>query len=104
MVYSPLKFANRVIQDEIDPRPIRVRYFGVFTQKINNNKELKFGNMVNVLLDTNNIDDVFLAMITRLEFPISKKESAIKIIETARDDKDYDKIRMIYDAWLEYDK
>jgi len=85
-------------------RPVRIRYFGVFLQKERLNKQLKLSPMINVLLDSNNIDNVFLTMITRLEFPISKKESAIKIIEDAGKSKDYDKVRMIYDAWREYEK
>jgi hypothetical protein len=33
IVYHPLKFAKRHMEDEVDPRPIRIRYFATFVMK-----------------------------------------------------------------------
>ena len=38
IVYHPLLFAKRRMTDPDDERPIRIRYFGVFTQKYLHNK------------------------------------------------------------------
>jgi hypothetical protein len=39
IVYHPLKFAKRHMEDPKDERPIRVRYFAAFVPKIAKNKE-----------------------------------------------------------------
>ena len=49
IVYSPLKFTNRLIQSPKDNRPVRIRYFGAFVQKTKFNKSLKLNNMVDIL-------------------------------------------------------
>ena len=46
IVYSPLKFATRVISDPADVRPIRIRYFGVFTLKHRDAKNNLFRDRV----------------------------------------------------------
>lgn len=100
IVYSPLKFTNRLIQSPKDNRPVRIRYFGAFVQKTKFNKSLKLNNMVDILLD--NIEEVLIIMVSILHFPISSTESAKNIIESARDSNDFDKLKMIWDAYMEY--
>ena len=39
VVYSPLKFTNRIVQHPTDMRAVRIMYFAVFTQKTKRNKE-----------------------------------------------------------------
>ena len=103
IVKSPFKFTNRVIRDISDDRPVRLRYFGVFTQKnYYYNKKYRVNNMVEKLLE--NIGDVFVVMASVLRFPVSTKEGAKNVIENARDEADYDKVKMIYDAYMEWDK
>jgi len=102
VVYSPLKFTRDIISDDVDERPIRIRYFGAFIQKKNSNKSSRMNTMFEVLY--NNIEDTFIVMVSLLGFQLKNKDSARKTLETARDQKDYDKIKMIYDAYKEYTK
>ena len=102
VVYSPLKFTNRVIQHNTDMRPMRIMYFGVFMQKIKKNKANRMSGMIEVLLE--NIDEVTIVMGAILQFPVTSVAGAEKIINSARDTNDYDKIKMIWDAWQEYKK
>lgn len=101
-VYSPLKFTNRVVQHPTDMRPVRIMYFGVFTQKTKKNKLSRMEMMVEKLLD--NMEEVVVVMGAMLQFPITTVEGAEKIINDAKDSNDYDKIKMIWDAWQEYIK
>ena len=102
MVESPFKFTNRVIQDPYDKRPVRLRYFAVFMQKESYNKEMRLKDMVKVLLD--NIYDVLIVMASILGYQIDTQKSAKRIIEDAVRDKDYEKIKTIYDAYKEWSK
>lgn len=99
---SPFKFVNRVIRDPKDDRAVRIKYFGVFVQKDNSNKSYKYNYMSEVLLQ--NITDVFVVMNSMLGFQLKHVKTAKRIIEEARDTKDYDKLKMIYDAYMEYEK
>ena len=38
IVYHPILFAKKIMADPDDERPVRIRYFGVFTQKYIKNK------------------------------------------------------------------
>ena len=102
IVGSPFKFVNRVIRDPYDERPVRIRYFGVFVQKTSYNKENKLRDMVKTLL--NNIGDVLVVMASTLGYDIDKTKSAKRIIDDAVKDKDFEKIRDIYNAYREYIK
>ena len=96
IVYSPLKFTNRVVTDNTDMRPIRIMYFGVFTQKDRKNKANRMSGIIEVLLD--NLDEVKIVM------EVTSAESAKKIIENARKTNDYKTVKTIWDAWQEYIK
>ena len=102
VVYSPLKFTNRIVKDPTDMRPVRIMYFGIFTQKPTKNKLSRMKGHVKVLLE--NMEDVIIVMGAILQFPISTMEGAKNIIINARDTNDYDKIKLIWDAWQEYKK
>jgi len=103
IVKSPFKFTNRVIRDISDDRPVRLRYFGVFTQKnYYYNKKYRINKMVDVLLE--NIKDVTIVMGAVLGFQVNGRQGAEDIIETAREQHDYDKVKLIYDAYMEWDK
>jgi nucleoid DNA-binding protein len=102
IVYYPIKFAKEKISDPVNTRPVRIRYFGVFTQKHIVNKNFLFENRVKSLID--NIEDVAVMMGAVLEFPITSLESAKKIINTAFEQKDYEKIELIWDEWSYYRK
>ena len=102
IVRSPFKFTNRIIQDPYDKRPIRLRYFAVFVQKESYNKEKRLKDMVRILL--NNIQDVLVVMVSMLGYSIDSIKSAKRIIEDAVEDKDYEKLKDIWDAYNEYVK
>jgi len=103
IVYSPLKFLKKVVTDPADERPVRIMYFGVFAQKLGKkNKSSRMEKRIKKLLD--NIDEVTVVMGVMLQFPIRSAASAKKIIEEARDSGDIEKIEMIWNAWLEYNK
>ena len=102
IVYSPLKFTNRVVKDPVDPRAVRIMYFGVFTQKPGKNKRNRMEKQVEALLE--NMDEVIIVMGAMLQFPVSTMEGAKRILTDARDTDDYEKIKMIWDAWHEYKK
>jgi len=97
IIYSPLKFAKRIITDPSENRPIRIRYFGAFIEKVTKTKQILFEKKVVILLA--NIDEVTLIMGTTLGFIITSSFGAAKIIQQASDDKDHEKINMIFDAW-----
>ena len=96
VVYSPLKFTNRVVKDPMDMRPIRIMYFALFVQKPKKNKANRMSGMIETLLE--NIKDVTVAMYA------NSIEEAKKIINNAKEAKDYLKIKEIFDAWQEYIK
>ena len=100
IVYSPLKFSKNVINDDTDSRPIRIRYLGVFTQKHIMNKDTRFNKLVEDL--EKDITTTSIVMATILHFSITGVESAKRIIESAKESKDYEKIKMIWDALKEY--
>ena len=102
VVYSPLKFVNRIVRHISDARPIRIMYFGAFTQKERKNKANRMEGQSDVLLE--NIEEVIIVMGAILQFPISTMEGAKKIINDAVKTKDYEKIKLIWDAWQEYKK
>ena len=97
IVYSPLKFAKRIITDPGDSRPVRIRYFGVFVEKPTKTKSVMFDRKVVILLA--NIDEVTLIMGATLGFMVPSSFSAAKVIQQASDDKDYEKIDLIFDTW-----
>lgn len=102
VVYYPIRFTRDIIRDDTDIKPIRIKYFGVFTQKIVKNKMNKLNHMFEVLYE--NIDDSFIVMSSMLGFQMKNKDSTRKILEQARDTNDYDKLKLIWDAYNEYIK
>ncbi|MFW5890660.1 MAG: hypothetical protein ACOCUI_00400 [bacterium] len=96
----PFKFAKERMSDPTDDRPIRIRYFGVFTQKHLKNKKVIMKYRYDVLLD--NIEDVTIMMATTLGFIVPTFDSAKKIIIDAYKNKDYEKLDMIWNGWKVY--
>jgi hypothetical protein len=100
IVYYPLKFAKQKMENPCNNRPIRIRHFGLFTQKHIINKDFLYNLRANALLD--HINDVAIMMATVLGFTILSADSAKHIIETALSQKDYDKLQLIWDEWSYY--
>jgi len=100
--YYPCKFAKRKMEDLNENRPIRIRYFCVFTQKNTYNKDKYIMLRSKTLLD--NIEQVTLAMVILLAYELPNYDSTRRVINLAIETKDYEKIQDIYNAWKEYIK
>ena len=100
VVYYPLRFAKAKMECPTNNRGIRIRYFGLFTQKHIVNKDYLYTLRTNSLLE--NINDVAIMMGSVLGFQISSEESAKNIISSAFEQKDYEKIQLIWDEWSYY--
>lgn len=100
IVYSPLKFFKQVATDDVNYRPVRVRYFGVFVQKNTNNKVGRENRHIKYIED--NIIDAAVVMATTLGFQIKDVASARRIITDAVETRDIEKLEMIYTALKAY--
>ena len=96
IVYSPLKFATRIISDPTDMRPIRIRYFGVFALKHKNAKDNLFRDRVKGMKGNMGKTLIILASMGYL---IKNEKSVNRILDEALSVKDYNKIQTI---WEEY--
>jgi len=102
VAYYPIRFAKEIIENTLDDRPIRIRHFGVFTQKYISDKDLIMSVRVKHLL--NNIENVAIMMATTMDFIIPKISSAKRIIEDIVKTKDYEKLNLIWEEWKLYNK
>jgi len=96
VVYSPLKFASRVVSDPTDMRPIRVRYFGVFALKHKDAKINMFKDRVKKLKA--NMGKTLIIM-AAMGYLIKDDKSVNRILDEALEVRDYEKIQTI---WEEY--
>ena len=102
VAYYPIKFAKHIIEDPFNDTPIRIKYFGAFTQRYIKDRDLLFKIRTRHLLA--NIDDVAVMMATTLDFIIPKISSAKKIIDDIIEQKDYEKLDMIWEGWRFFGK
>jgi len=102
IVYSPLKFTKRVIENPQDDRPVRIKYFGVFVQKPIFNKNTRMKKLLEDLRKDMKLTVFVMASI--LQFPVSNEEQAKHIIDLAEETDDFEKIKMIWDVLKEYSK
>jgi hypothetical protein len=100
VVYYPIRFAKTKMENPVNNRPIRIRYLGIFTQKTILNKDYLYDLRVKSLLG--NIVEVAVMMAAVLGFPIINEESARSIITSAHEQKDYEKLQLIWDEWSYY--
>ena len=100
--YYPMKFTKRIMEHPSDSRPVRIRYFGVFTQKNKHNKDTHMKDYYDKLM--NNIPDVTIAMVTLLGYELATYDSTRNVLDLALKTRDYEKIQDIYNAWKEYIK
>ena len=98
IVYSPLKFASRVIADPTDTRAVRVRYFGVFTLKHKDAKDNLFRDRVKRL--KSKIGKTLIIMAS-MGYLIKDESSVHRILDQALEERDYEKIQAI---WEEYQR
>lgn len=96
IVNSPIKFANRVISDPWDIRPIRIRYFGVFMLKHKDAKD----NLAKAHVKYMKAKIVKIMIImTSMGYIIKDETSVNRILDEALENKEYDKLQVI---WEEY--
>jgi hypothetical protein len=81
---------------------VRIKYFGVFTQKPIFNKDTRMKKLLEDL--RKDLAATIVVMSTDLQFPVFTAESANRIIDEAEASNDYEKIRMIWSALQEYNK
>ena len=94
IVWSPIKFANRVISDPTDSRPIRIRYFGVFALK---HKDAKF-NLYKDRVKRLKKDMIgTMLILDTMGFLIKDYTSVNRILDDALDSGDFEKIETIWD-------
>jgi hypothetical protein len=96
LVYSPLKFTSRIVSDPVDMRPVRIRYFGVFTLKHKDAKDNLFKNRVKRLKSSMSKT---LVIMSSMGYLIKNDSSVNRILDEALDVRDYEKIQII---WEEY--
>lgn len=103
IVDAPFAYLKYLVTDPSIEEGVRFPYIGAFTQKGNyKNKAMRAENRRAILLA--NIVDVAIMMSATLGFICPDIESAKKLINTAYEAKDYEKLNMIWNAWQEYDK
>jgi hypothetical protein len=103
IIDAPFAYLKYLVTDPSIEEGVRFPYIGAFTQKGNyKNKTMRAEHRKNRLLA--NIVDVTVMMATTLGFICPTIESAEKIINTAYETKDYEKLNLIWGAWQEYDK
>lgn len=98
IVYHPLLFAKRRMEDDAEDRPIRIRYFGAFTQKEIKNKEFIMVKRKNVLLD--NLDEVFEAVISTGRHDDISKDDIKEMLEES--DNLRGVVNDIWNVWQEW--
>jgi hypothetical protein len=104
IAHFPIKFTKRVMADPSDNRPVRIRYFGAFIQKELYTKATKRNDRLKAMLKPENIESVFIVMVSVMGFPTSSIDGAINILKSAEETKDYEKIEEIYSTWLSFRK
>lgn len=101
IVYHPLLFAKRRMEDDAEDRPIRIKYFGAFTQKEIKNKKFIMGKRRDILLE--NLDEVFEAVIhTGRHDDISKND--IEDMLKADGNDIFGVVNDIWNVWKEWEK
>lgn len=101
IVNSPFVYLKYLITSSNIEDGLRIPYFGAFCQKGNyNNKTMRTSNRVKELL--NNIELVSSMMVSTLGFELASVSSAERVLKEALEAKDYDKINMIWEGWLDY--
>lgn len=96
----PFKFAKEKMTDPIEERPVRIRYFGAFTQKPIHTKNYGANMRVHVLKEY--IEETTIMMATVLHFVVPTFDSAIRILDDALASKDYEKIDIIWNEWKKF--
>ena len=94
IINSPIKFANRVVSDPMDNRPIRVRYFGVIVLKHKDAKINMFKDRVKRL--KNKVDETII-ILTSMGYLIKDESSVHRILDEALENQEYDKIQAFWE-------
>lgn len=103
IVNSPFAYLKHMVTSATIEDGMRLPYVGSFCQKGNyKNKTMRTETRKKILLDE--IVDVTVMMATTLGFIVPTADSAKEIIEKAFEIGDYEKINMIWQGWLEYNK
>jgi hypothetical protein len=97
IVYSPFKFLKTIIEDPANDRSVRLKYFGVFTQKPIFNKNTRVEKLLKDLRA--DMANTTFVMVNMLQFPVKDSESVERVLKMAEEQDDYEKIKLIWDAY-----
>jgi hypothetical protein len=103
IVNSPFAYLKYLVTHPSIEEGLRIPYLGAFAQKGEyKNKAMKAENRVKLLLA--DVTDVSVMMATTLGFVVPSVESTKELLNKALADGDNEKINMIWQGWLEYNK
>jgi hypothetical protein len=103
IVDSPFAYLKHLITSPTAEEGLRLMHLGAFSQKGNyKNKTMRTATRAKALLGE--IEDVTIMMAATLGFIVPTVDSAKALIEEALEKGDNEKINMIWDGWLEYNK
>jgi hypothetical protein len=103
IINSPFAYLKYMVTSASEEEGVRLPYVGAFCQKGNyKNKTMRTSTRKNILLE--NIVDVAVMMSATLGFELPTIGSFKDVIEDAFKAGDYEKINMIWDGWVQYNK
>jgi hypothetical protein len=103
IINSPFAYLKYMVTDSFEEEGLRLPYVGAFCQKGNyKNKTMRTSTRKKILLE--NIVDVATMMATTLGFELPTIGSFKDVIDEAFDKGDYEKINLIWDGWIAYNK
>jgi len=97
IVYSPIKFANRIVSDILDDRPIRIRYFGVFALK---HPEAKINLLKDHVASLKKHMVESMVIMSSMGYQIKDSSSVERILDEAIESKDFEKVQQIWDEYM----
>ncbi len=95
IVQSPFLLARKVISDNIDPRPIRLRYFGIIALKRPTSKIDRIEKRIEILKERM---EQTMVIMDSMGYMIKGPESVNRILDEAWETKDFDKLEEIWDS------
>jgi hypothetical protein len=103
VVYHPLLFAKRRMEDDNEDRPIRLKYFGVFLQKFVKTKEHLMQKRHEYLVK--NISTVFEAVVSTGRFDhMTSEQDLIRILNYMLDNRDREGLTDFWGIYQEHIK
>ena len=100
IVYHPLLFTKRRMEDPLEDRPVRIRYFGAFVQKNIKNKKFLMSKKKEVLLK--NVDELFVAMMSTGRHDDVSKDDILDMLNLNEEEGGPLIVDDLWGIWKEY--